>query len=541
MSDSTSITPGPESSGIAEAGRGLFVRQSTGLVRELSKWDTMVLLLACVLFPMGFTQAMAFAPMFWPHANMFYAFLISIPLELCFALVYVYFVVLMPRSGGDYVWVSRIFDPGLGFVANVSITFIYLTWISLGFTWMMPIFLNSLAYVAGIHNSWFVHPSNIIIFIFSSITTWGIAALMIVGTKWVARYVIVLFCILWSGIVLWMILMAVGSHSSMVSRFNAHSGTTVNAVMAAANHLGFSAAGAIAIGATLVAMVYCSQAFTGFQFAGYWSGEIKNVRRSGTWAILVAFTASAIAFLIATTLIYHYYGFQFFGSMVYMGLGPGATHWSQSWFPYLPALANFLPGPHWMAVFIAISFTMSVFWWPPAGYLAATRNMFAWSFDRLAPEALTEVNDRTHTPIVATVVIAAVLELLVYLGIYQGLGNFLLNIIVVACAVFAVVSVAAMLTPWIRPKLHEAGPRWASARFIGLPVITYVGAVSGTYFVFICYEAFHTGFGGTLEAKSLIEALAVPIGATIYYIAIRLYRNRQVEGFSHVFQEIPPE
>jgi basic amino acid/polyamine antiporter, APA family len=541
MSDTTPTGLGPEETGVAEARRGLFVRQATGLVRELSAWDTMVLLLACVLFPMGFSQAMAFGPAFWPHANMFFAFLFSIPLELCFALVYVYFVVIMPRSGGDYVWISRILSPGLGFVANVSITFIYLTWISLGFTWMMPIFLNSLAYVAGIHNSWFVHPSNLVIFIFSSIATWGIAGVMILGTRFMARYIIVTFTVLWTGMILWMILMAVGNHSGFTSRFDASSGTTVASVIASAQHLGFPAAGSIGWAATLLAMVYVSQAFTGFQFAGYWSGEIKNVRKSGTWAILVAFTASAVAFLVATTLIYRYYGFQFFGSLVYMGLGGGSSHWTHAWFPYLGSLSNFLPGPHWMAIFIAIAFALSAFWWPPAGYLAATRNMFAWSFDRLAPEGLTEVSDRTHTPVVATVTIACVLELLVYLGVYQGLGNFLLNIIVVACGVFVTVSVAAMLTPWLKPDLHQTGPRWATRKLFGIPVITYVGIVSAGYFVFVLYEAFHTGFGGTLEAKSLIEALAVPILAAIWYVGIRLYRGRQVEGFSRVFKEIPPE
>ena len=63
--------------------------------------------------------------------------------------------------------------------------------------------------------------------------------------------------------------------------------------------------------------------------------------------------------------------------------------------------------------------------------MMGTRNMFAWSFDRLAPEKLTTVSDRFHTPVIATITIGVIVELLNYLNIYQGLGNYLLNIIAV--------------------------------------------------------------------------------------------------------------
>lgn len=55
--------------------RNLFVRNATGLVRELNAFDAFNLVFSAVLIPVGITEVMAFTPIFWPHANMLLSFL----------------------------------------------------------------------------------------------------------------------------------------------------------------------------------------------------------------------------------------------------------------------------------------------------------------------------------------------------------------------------------------------------------------------------------------------------------------------------------
>ena len=129
--------------------RNLFVRNATGLVRELSAFDAFNLVFSAVLIPVGITEVMSFTPTFWPHANMLLSFLLATPLVATCGLVYLYFTIIMPRSGGDYVWVSRTLNPFLGFFTNFSITFVFLTWIAFNFTYMLGVMMPSLAYVAG--------------------------------------------------------------------------------------------------------------------------------------------------------------------------------------------------------------------------------------------------------------------------------------------------------------------------------------------------------------------------------------------------------
>ncbi len=521
--------------------QGLFVRNSTGLVRELTPFDAMNMVLAAVLLPIGITQIMGFTPVFWPRANMLVAFLIATPLVTCFGLVYLYFTVLMPRSGGDYVWVSRVLNPGLGFVVNFSLTFVYLTWVSLNFTLMFGLLLPAFSYVAGITSPLFTSPSQAEIMIVSTVATIIFAYLMILGVRVVARFMAIAFGIVWVGMLLWMLFMLFGSNADFVSLWNAKSGATVAIIMEQAKKLGFDSAGGISWAATLCGMVYCFQVYPGFQFTGYIAGEIKNIRRTANTSIIGGLIISAVTFIGGVGLIYKYYGFDFFGSVVFMGLGGGVEQWNLPFAPYLASMANFLPGPHFIHVFIALCFLLAIFWWAPAGFLAGTRNIFAWSFDRLAPEGLTKVSDRFHTPVVATVVIALVIEVLNYLGVYQGLGGYLLNIIVVMGGAFVVVSIASAITPWRRPKIHAEAPGWARAKWFGVPVITIVSIVSGVSWIFVVYIAFSSGFGGVLGIKPMLEALTAPIIAIIWYVVARIYRKSRGMDLKKVFSEIPPE
>lgn len=519
----------------------LFVRNATGLVRELNAFDAFNLVFSAVLIPVGITQVMGFTPQFWPHANMLASFAIATPLVLCFGLVYLYFTQVMPRSGGDYVWVSRTLHPSLGFLVNFSLTFVFLTWVAFNFTFMLSVVGPAASYVAGIHNHWFTSPTKNEMMVVATVLTALFAGLMIFGIRVVARYMAATFAIVWLGMGCWIVALLVGGHHHFISQWNAKTGTSYDSVIATAQKYGFHAGGGIAWIATLYAMVYCFQVYTGFQWTGYFAGEIKNARRTAVTSILGGLVASAAIYMLGVGLIYKYYGYKFFGSLVWLGLGGGAAHYHLPFSPYLAGLANFLPGPHFLQVFIAFCFVLAILWWTPTGFMLGTRNVFAWSFDRLAPARLTDVSDRFHTPVVATVFVALVVELLNYLNIYQGLGAYLLNIIAVMGGAFIIVSIAAMLAPYIRREMHAQAPAWSAKRVAGVPVITLIGLVSAVSWGFVIWTAFHTGFGGTIGWKPMLKAFTAPVIAIIWYLGVWVYRRSQGIDLARTFQEIPPE
>ena len=92
----------------------LFVRRSTGLVREASAIDAAIFN-AVFSAPVGATLAWGvfFALAAFPGSDLITATLIAFVLNIPVLIMMGLLAASMPRTGGDYVWVSRILSPPL--------------------------------------------------------------------------------------------------------------------------------------------------------------------------------------------------------------------------------------------------------------------------------------------------------------------------------------------------------------------------------------------------------------------------------------------
>ena len=89
-------------------GGQLFVRNSTGLVREVSRWDALIMNTLGMNVALGAIFLLLQAPGNFPGGSMLLAIAIG-TIVMAFTLLWVYseFAAAMPRAGGDYVFVSR--------------------------------------------------------------------------------------------------------------------------------------------------------------------------------------------------------------------------------------------------------------------------------------------------------------------------------------------------------------------------------------------------------------------------------------------------
>ena len=106
-------------SGGGSGGSQLFVRQSTGLVREASALDATIFN-AVFSAPVGAVLAWGvfFALSAFPGADLVWATIISFVLNVPVLIMMALLASSMPRTGGDYVWVSRILSPPLALISN---------------------------------------------------------------------------------------------------------------------------------------------------------------------------------------------------------------------------------------------------------------------------------------------------------------------------------------------------------------------------------------------------------------------------------------
>src|ERR671937_2323908 len=95
--------------------RTLFVRKATGLVRGWSVRDAFIYSAISINFVTLGLYAFSFAN-FIPRGSLFWAAILSGAYLVFQAITYAALIAVMPRAGGDYVWISRTLGGLLGFV-----------------------------------------------------------------------------------------------------------------------------------------------------------------------------------------------------------------------------------------------------------------------------------------------------------------------------------------------------------------------------------------------------------------------------------------
>jgi len=406
----------------------MFVRNATGLVRELSPFDAFNLTFAAILIPVTISQGLNFGTASFPGANIALAYLLGAILLLGFAFVYIDFTLAMPRSGGDYVWVSRSLSPFLGFIVNATLTFVFIGWISFNFNTMMTLFMSATAYVVGLPQSvvtWFTVPINQ--FIVATTLTILFTLLMMRGTRFAARFMRVMFVIVWVGVGLWFIGLLITPNATFIANFTAVTGADPAAIINIAKAAGFETPSTMNIGMTMAAMMWAFLGLTGFEWTGYFAGEVKNVNRTAITSTLATLIIGAVLLSLGSVLVYRMAGYNLFSSLSYIGLNaPNDACWCAFYAACLDPLYGAASCHQRLRRF---AFLLSVIWWTPAGFLLGTRNLFAWSFDRMAPQWVADVHHTLHTPVKATIIIGIAIELLNTLTIFGGMQSMIMNIL----------------------------------------------------------------------------------------------------------------
>ena len=520
----------------------MFVRNATGLVRELTAFDAFNLVFAAVLIPVGISQALNFGAAAFPGANIALAFILGAILLLGFGGVYVYFTLAMPRSGGDYVWVSRSLHPFFGFVVNVTLTFVFVNWVAFNFTAMMTLFVPAAGYVMGWSQTvinWFASQGNQ--FLVASILTLLFTLLMLRGTKFAARFMRVMFVIVWIGMALWYIGLLATSNQAFLANFKSMTSVDPQQIIAIAQNAGFKSVSGLNLSMTLLAMLWAFQNLTGFEWTGYFAGEVKNVRRTVITSVVGGLLVSAVLYAIGSLLVYRTVGFNLFSSLSFVGLNASSS--MPAGVNYvLPALTRFFNLPNLLKAAIAIAFLLSIIWWTPAGFLLGTRNLFAWSFDRMAPDWIADVHPTLHTPVKATIIMGVYIEVLNWLNIYGGLGSYLINIIAVMALAFIFVGLAAVVFPYRRKDLYDNAPDAVRKKLFGIPLMSIAGVITMITWLFVLIAAFTASqFGLSVTPLAMIEAFSVPIIAIVWYFIALAVRKKQGIDMKRVFSEIPPE
>jgi len=532
----------------------LFVRNSTGLVRSASALDATIFN-AVISAPIGSTLAWSifFTLVAFPGADpvgvLILTLIINIPVLIMFALL----GASMPRVGGDYVWVSRILSPPLALISNLCMIMGGLLGAAY-FAKFFSIFALGPALVAGgslAHNHTLISWGSS----FETNQAWIVAGALVMvalqtlilirGTKSTFRWQNGAFLIAMFGMIVTFIVLAFATKGGFTHNFNtlnkSFGGGTVNDVIAsagaqhAAPHLGN-------MSATLPAL-FSVQGFMMWNFwSVYMSGELRSAsnRRRQLSIMFGALVFDVVLLIIGALLLFHVAGYDF---MYAVNVGPKAYAIpSGGFYQFLAALSVNIP------VLTVIILGCFLFWALPsmiANTFMPIRSFFAWSFDRLMPEKLADVNERTHSPVIAIIVVNVIIAALTIWSVYSNVFQLVLGLIVLAgCLGVVIVAAAAIALPIRRPDLYKSSP--ANVKFLGIPVLWIVAPLSIA--IFVALAVVSTQYPALVMNGDSANFWWIPawfgglivVGAALYYVP-RLIRARRGINISFVYKELPPE
>jgi basic amino acid/polyamine antiporter, APA family len=532
--------------------RGLFVRRSSGLVREFGPLD--VFIFNTYGYAPGIVLAVvpSFVAGLWPEQNVLLIVTIGTLFTLFNGAMYGYLAGVFPRSGGDYVYMSRIVHPGVGFAANWGFTWSQFLGLALyaAFTvnFGVAVALATLGQSTG--NDTLVSWSDSVsgdwpTFLIGVALLALVLGLLTLSDRALRLIFLVMFVPALLGTIVTLIVLLMTSRDEFVSKFNTFmaergDGQTYQGLIDQAAAAGYTAGDATFIGA-LLAIPIGYWIYIGFTYSAYVGGEVKQASKTQPRMILATL---AFAYLIYMLVFWRYYdvvGKEFTNSVVYLD---GNTD-EGSGLPVSPVL-NFFTGIMTESTLLNVLMGLSFILWHalllPVIGMICTRNLFAWSFDSLMPPQLATVSQRTHAPWVAALVIIAIASVLLALYVFTSFFTIVVNYIVIFSVAFWVASFAAILLPYRRPELFNEAPQAVRRRIAGIPVITLLGIGNLVLFTLILIASFRTpAFSGPTGGRAVAFVVAIyVVGAAVYLVARAVQRRRGV-NVDLLYREIPPE
>ena len=533
-----------------------FARKASGLVRGLSMWDA---------FGVGFMNQ-GLTPSIWVMTslgvgvylggNLIWATIISMILAgIGFPIVWGVLGGSMPRSGGEYIYNSRIIHPIVGIGESFGNAFVWIMWIYVLAPWIAdPVMVMTAQFMGwqGLAdfatNLWgafaIATVGNIIAFLF-----------VVFGIKWFARIqkIVMIFGI--GGCAVLLAAICFYNKAEFVAGWN-----SIAQQYGSVDYAGFLAAAQVEAGGAIPRTWNWFDTF-GVMVAGSWlfaysycitfiAGEVKRPDKTIILSNLFAIIVPGVFMLWAAVGLYHMVEFNFFSATQFVdnaGSDLGGAYtvpWSTSFIGLL-AMVN----QNKIILFVSVlSFLAFNVWWIALSYLAFPRILFAWGMDRMGPKWFTDINPRFASPVKNHVLCFILGQIMIAVYIFwqneamQGLAITALEIF----SVFGVTAVAALLFPYVRrsKSIWDASP-YKTWKLAGIPVVTigaivdliYLGILA--YFFFLLPDPDKRLEGFTTNTAILI---AVTWIAGIVWYFFWKQRSKSVGvDVSMTYGELPPE
>lgn len=536
--------------------KGIFLRKTSGVIRTMSHWDAMFYgyLVITGLYVLTF-YFLSGSGMF-PGANVYVACLILLAVFFIRWIPYAGLISSMPRSGGDYVYQSRLLNGLVGFVfTNAGMVWWQVFWDYLAGNTIaiavLPQIFNFIGVATnnqGLVNLGLTLADPWVACVISIILLWVCLFIMLRGLRpyVILQYFLMIFTFI--CLIAMVVLYVSTPTSTFITNFNNYQNifsfneNWYQTVITTAQGYGFNPNPGFSWVDTLGLVALYYGLWTAVSFAMELVGEVKGVESYKT-AYIVQFGAillMAITTIIGIAWARDYMGVEFTNSIGYLAtFYPGAIPGFEfrGVYQLFACISLNIPISILIALGIIAGAVNSLF----NGFLGASRLLLAQSFDRLWPEWMGHVNKRGAPDYALILLTCLSTGIAVLLTGFPSLLGMLQTALMCQFIGFAVSLIGAMVFPWVAPKIYEASP--ISKYKIGrVPIITITAVVSVAFDIWVIWLYFTNPNYGIWPASTLalIFTVAMYVLPTLWYFIMKYYRRRQGIDIELAFKEVPP-
>jgi APA family basic amino acid/polyamine antiporter len=536
----------------------VFSRKASGLSRVMSPWSAFMynFLTMGVIFPWTFV----WAPAAFPGVSVWMACLLAILLELPIALAYVWMATAMPRSGGDYVFQSRVLGGAIGFPVVMSGFVVWiLQWVALA-GWLLAV-LGVTPLLMGLGVNW--NNQSLIsaaewtqsaagIVTVSIIGAAAMAILLVTGFKNYVRLQYFMFAA--TGILVVILLVqflrttpaefatAINHFSQVIDGRQNYYAWLIKDVSSVP---GINLTPKIVFSAILLATPIV---WTSLQWATYsveQGGEIKGARVFKNQMFIIVGSMIAVGVVLALiagteekavgTAFFNAASNSYYYGVSASGEGIGSI------LPF-PGMFAIVISNNWIiTILVAVSFMLASLQILCNCYIGMTRVMVGMSLDRTLPTWFSKVSPRFRSPVNAHL-IYFLLGAVCIVG-YNYLSSWYSMTLGVtfACGyVFTISCLAAALLPFRAKALYEASPG-AKYTLGGFPLVTIFGVIG---FIFGAWALImfltKSAYGLTGTTPYVVVAVILILSIVGYWVG-RAYNKSKGIDVNYAFLEVPPE
>jgi amino acid transporter len=270
------------------------------------------------------------------------------------------------------------------------------------------------------------------------------------------------------------------------------------------------------------------------------AGEIKNVNKALPLALLGSIGLFMLYWGLGIYFTFEKLGSHFVSSIAYLdiqGVYPLGVE-PMWWHLYAYAVPN-----ETLVILDTICVAFSEFAITLGALFFATRNWFAWSFDRIIPPKLSAVDKRGNPWLI--VITCFIVSMLI--GIMDTFNPSFMGWELYTIALWGfgwiIVGLAAAVFPARKKEIFESSPGIVKRRVLGIPLVSIMGVLTMVV-------------GGLVVYSTLIPAIAAPTATYAAYLqtvimfivlpviifsSSYVYWKRKGIPMDLQFKEIPPE